>query len=105
MLPSTCSQFHQRFKRAFFVRKPFWQRFYSYDLAKNALSYKKHARKTLMKLTHGVLNHVVSTHYVSERREHVTSLDQKERSLFFESLSTTLEMTVTLGGSWKISKN
>jgi hypothetical protein len=33
-------QFHQRFMRAFFVPKSFWQLFSSYILAKKALSYK-----------------------------------------------------------------
>jgi len=43
-------QFHQHFKRGFFVRKSFWQLFSSYILAKKALSNKKCARKMLMKL-------------------------------------------------------
>jgi len=53
-----CRRFHQRYTHAFFVQnfgakkhKCFTQLFSSYVLARKALSYKKHARKMLMKLT------------------------------------------------------
>jgi len=50
----TWCQFHQRFTRAFFVRKSFRQLFSAYSLALNKLSYKKISRKMLMKLTPGI---------------------------------------------------
>ncbi len=49
-------KFHQHFMLPFFIRKCFAQLFSSYVFAKKALSYEKHMRKMLMKLTPGKKN-------------------------------------------------
>jgi len=85
---TTFRQFHQHFTYEFFLQTSFRQLFSSYVLALGRNSYKKFARKTLMKLTPWQqISHFSKSHTLSLSHTH------KNTNLPTFSLSYTLTNT------------